>query len=264
VFGAVPVNAAADNVVCRFGDKRFTEISGLATSLRHAGVLYLHNDSGDGPFIYAVDSSTCKTLATFTVRGIDPRDVEAIATGRDAQGQPVIWFADIGDNLDSWPYVRIHEIREPTRLRDKTMSATSFRFTYGDMPHNAETLLANPAKPELWILTKQLAHGSLYRMPIALNTAEINIARKIRREGGLVTDGAVSPDGLRYALRDYDDAYIYAGLPPGRLVATVPLPFQVQGEAITWAPDGRSLLFASERDKRLMRVTLPISAMAVR
>jgi len=264
VFGAVPVNAAADNVVCRFGDKRFTEISGLATSLRHAGVLYLHNDSGDGPFIYAVDSSTCKTLATFNVRGIDPRDVEAIATGRDAQGQPVIWFADIGDNLDSWPYVRIHEIREPTRLRDKTMSATSFRFTYGDMPHNAETLLANPAKPELWILTKQLAHGSLYRLPIALNTAEINIARKVRREGGLVTDGAVSPDGRRYVLRDYDDAYIYAGLPPGRLVATVPLPFQVQGEAITWAPDGRSLLIASERDKRLMRVTLPISAMAVR
>jgi hypothetical protein len=264
MFGAVPVNAAAEGVVCRFTDKRFTEISGLATSLRHPGVLYLHNDSGDGPYIYAVDASTCETLATLTVRGIDPRDAEAIATGRDAQGQPVIWFADIGDNLDSWPYVRIHEIREPKQLRDKSVSATSFRFTYGDMPHNAETLLANPAKPELWILTKQLAHGSLYRLPVPLNTAEINIARKIRREGGLVTDGAVSPDGRRYVLRDYDDAYIYAGLPPGRLVATVPLPFQLQGEAITWTPDGRSLLIASERDKRLMQVTLPISAMAVR
>jgi hypothetical protein len=131
------------------------------------------------------------------------------------------------------------------------------------MPHNAETLLANPAKPELWILTKQLAHGSLYRLPVPLRTGEVNVARKIRREGGLVTDGAVSPDGRRYVVRDYDDAYIYAGLPPGRLIATVPLPFQLQGEAITWAPDGRSLLITSERDKRLMRVTLPMSAMSV-
>ncbi len=263
VVSAAPSSAAAENVVCRFPDKRFTEISGLTTSLRHPGVLYLHNDSGDGPFIYAVDSSTCETLATLTVRGIDPRDVEAISIGRDAQGRPVIWFADIGDNLDSWPDVRLHQIREPKRLRDKTVSPTTFRFTYGDMPHNAETLLANTAKPELWILTKQLAHGSLYRLPVPLRTGELNVARKIRREGGLVTDGAVSPDGRRYVVRDYDDAYIYAGLPPGRLIATVPLPFQLQGEAITWAPDGRSLLITSERDKRLMRVTLPMSAMSV-
>jgi uncharacterized protein YjiK len=99
---------------------------------------------------------------------------------------------------------------------------------------------------------------------VPLRTGEVNVARKIRREGGLVTDGAVSPDGRRYVVRDYDDAYIYAGLPPGRLIATVPLPFQLQGEAITWAPDGRSLLITSERDKRLMRVTLPMSAMSVR
>ena len=256
-------HAAEANTVCRFTDKRFTEISGLTTSLRHPGVLYLHNDSGDGPYIYAVDSSSCTTLATLTVRGIDPRDVEAISIGRDAQGRPVIWFADIGDNLDSWPDVRLHQIREPKRLRDKTVSATTFQFTYGDMPHNAETLLANPAKPELWIVTKQLAHGSLYRLPVPPRAGVVNIARKIRQEGGLVTDGAVSPDGRRYVLRDYDDAYVYAGLPPGRKIATIPLPFQLQGEAITWSPDGRSLLIASERDKRLLRVTLPISALAV-
>lgn len=263
MVSAPSAQAASPSVVCRFPDKRFTEISGMATSIRHPGVIYLHNDSGDGPFIYAVDSSTCATVATLAVRGIDPRDAEAIATGRDALGRPVIWFADIGDNLDSWPYVRIHAIREPKLLTDKSVNAVSYRVTYGDMPHNAETLLANPARPELWILTKQLAHGSLYRLPAPLRTGVVNIARKVRREGGLVTDGAVSPDGRRYVVRDYDDAYVYAGLPPGRLIAKVPLPFQLQGEAITWAPDGRSLLITSERDRRLLRVTLPISAMAV-
>ena len=264
VLGAGQVSAAPDNVVCQFTDKRFTEISGLATSIRHPGVIYLHNDSGDGPFIYAVDASTCKTLATMKVRGMSARDAEAIATGRDAQGRPVIWFADIGDNLDSWPFVRIHQIREPKRLVSTTVDAVTYRYTYSDIPHNAEALLANPAKPQLWVVTKQLAHGSLYRLPFPLTTDGVNIASKIRREGGLVTDGAVSPDGLRYVLRDYDDAYVFAGLPPGRLVATVPLPFQLQGEAITWAPDSRSLLIASEREQRLLRVTLPMSALSLR
>lgn len=261
----MPVAHAADpNTVCRFTDKRFTEISGLATSIRHPGVLYLHNDSGDGPFIYAVDSSTCATIATLTITGVNPRDAEAIATGRDARGRPVIWFADVGDNLDSWPYVRVHEIREPKRLVSTTVDAREYRVTYGDSPHNAEALLANPAKPQLWIVTKQLAHGSLYRLPIPLRPGVVNIARKIRQESGLVTDGSVSPDGLRYALRDYDEVEIYAGLPPGKRTATIPLPFQLQGEAITWAADGRSLLIASERDRRLLRVTLPLSAFAVR
>jgi len=236
----------------------------MAPSLRHPGVLYLHNDSGDGPFIYAVDAATCRTLATLTVRGMNARDAEAISTGRDSNGHAVIWFADIGDNLDSWPYVRLNSIREPKRLRDRSVSAVSYRFSYSDIPHNAEALLANPAKSQLWVVTKQLAHGSLYSLPVPLRSGVVNIARRIRREGGLITDGAVSPDGLRYVLRDYDDAYVYAGLPPGRLLATVPLPFQLQGEAIAWAPDGRSLLIASERDKRLIRVTLPLSAMAVR
>jgi len=264
-LGVSPVAHASDtNVVCKFSDKRFTEISGLAASIRHPGVLYLHNDSGDGPFIYAVDSSTCRTLATFTVSGMNPRDAEAIATGRDSAGRPVIWFADIGDNLDSWPFVTIYEIREPKNLSDKKVDAASYSYTYGDIPHNAEALLANPTKPQLWVVTKQLAHGSLYQLPFPLSTVGVNIARKIRREGGLVTDGSVSADGLRYVLRDYDDAYVYAGLPPGRLIATVPLPFQLQGEAITWAPDGRSLLIASERDRRLLRVTLPMSALSLR
>ena len=261
---APSAHAASANTVCRFTDKRFTEISGLATSIRHPGVLYLHNDSGDGPYVYAVDSSTCATVATLTIRGVDPRDAEAIATGRDEQGRAVIWFADIGDNLDSWPFVRVYEIREPKRLASNTVDAREYRFTYGDRPHNAEALLANPAKPQLWIVTKQLAHGSLYRLPVPLRVGAVNTARKIRQESGLVTDGSVSPDGLRYALRDYDEVEIYAGLPPGRKTATIPLPFQLQGEAMTWAADGRSLLIASERDKRLLRVTLPLSALAVR
>ncbi len=253
---ARPALRGAD-VVCRFDDPRLTEISGLATSVRHPGVLWLHNDSSGGPRLFAVDAATCRTLATVRVRGSQARDYEAIAAGRDDRGRAVLWLADIGDNQDSWSSVEIVRVREPRTLRDRSVRSTIFRFAYRDRPHNAEALLADPASPRLWVVTKQLAHGSLYRLPVPLRPDRLNVATRLREEGGLVTDGAVAPDGSRYVLRDYFDATIYAGLPPGRMLARIPLPAQAQGEAIAWSADGLSLLIASERDDRLIRVPLP-------
>jgi hypothetical protein len=86
----------------------------------------------------------------------------------------------------------------------------------------------------------------------------VNVAKKLQVEGGLITDGAVSPQGDRYVLRDYVDAVIYDGLPPGTEVARIRLPYQTQGEAISWSSDGRSLLVTSERDDRLIRVSVPL------
>ncbi len=249
---------AAEDVVCRFTDSRFTEISGMAPSIRHPDVLWIHNDSGGGPRLFAVDATTCETLATLTIRGARARDFEAIASGRDAKGKPVLWLGDIGDNLDSWDSVEVLAIKEPKRLRSKRVSAQAYSLIYEDRPHNAEALLASPRDGRLWVVTKQLAHGSLYRLPSPLRSDVVNVAKKLRVEGGLITDGAVSPVGDRYVLRDYVDAVIHEGLPPGREVARIRLPYQTQGEAISWSGDGRSLLVTSERDDRLIRVSVPL------
>src|SRR6059058_4342891 len=73
-------------------DSRITESSGLAASHLHPGIYWTHNDSGDGPYIYAVDSSTGKTVARVTLSGIgSPRDVEAISIGPGNQ----IYVGDI-------------------------------------------------------------------------------------------------------------------------------------------------------------------------
>jgi len=256
---AAPAQAApgvaSGTVQCRFSDKRFTEISGIALSRTHANVLYLHNDSGDGARIYAVDATTCRTLATLTVDGISPRDAEAIAVGVDAKGRPVIWLADIGDNRDSWPYVRLHRIREPGVIRDQHVTARTYRFTYSDGPQNAEAILADPRAQRVWVVSKKLAHGSLFEVP--LRRSGVGVAKRIRQEGGLVTDGSISPDGTRYVLRDYVNATVFRGLPPGIQASQFVLPMQIQGEAITWTADGRSLLIASEGDRRLYRLAIP-------
>lgn len=254
---APPVQAL-DGVreVCRFADDRFTEISGMTYSQVHPGVLYLHNDSSGGPLIYAVDARTCRTRATLRIAGIPARDLEGIASGRDPRGRPVLWLADIGDNRDSWPDVRVHRILEPRRLVDQTLRAGTYRFTYPDRPHNAEAILADPSSDRVWVVTKQSARGRLYALP-SLRRDRVSVARPVADVGAFVTDGAVSPDGSRYVLRDYVDAEVFEGLPPGRNARTVYLPVQFQGEAVTWTSDGSALLVASERDDRLLRVELP-------
>ena len=43
------------------------EASGLAASRRHAAVLYSHNDSGDGPHLYALNATDGSLLAVYRV-----------------------------------------------------------------------------------------------------------------------------------------------------------------------------------------------------
>ncbi len=262
--GVVDAPAAAPAVdgwstVCRFSDERFTEISGMTYSQRHPGVIYVHNDSGGGPYVYAVDAATCRTIARLTIAGIEARDLEAIGSGRDAKGRPVLWVADTGDNQSSWPSVRLHRVREPKVLRDRTVRARTYAFTYPDRPHDAEAILTDPKSSRVWVVTKQSAAGSIYR--VDPRPGRTVVATPVRKVGAFVTDGSVSPDGTRFVLRDYVDALVYPGLPPGGSPSRVYLPLQLQGEAITWTPDGKALLVASERDSRLLRVD-PVAAAA--
>jgi len=246
--------------VCRFTDTRLEEISGLARSVRHPNVLWAMNDSSGGPYIYAVDERNCEVRGRLRLAGAQARDFEAIATGRDARGRPTIWVGDIGDNRDSWPSVELLALREPKRLADRTVPVRRWAFTYADRPHDAETLLADPAGPQLWVVTKQLASGALVSLSSIFDGE--SHTQELTRVGGLITDGAISPDGSRYVLRDYVDARIFSGPPPGEEMQRITLPAQPQGEAITWSADGNALLIASEGDDRLLRVEIPSPAIS--
>jgi hypothetical protein len=256
LFVASDARASEPETICRFSDDRLVEISGITRSQVHANVLWLHNDSSYGPYIYAVDATDCTTLARIEIEGIEARDLEDIASGIDPAGRPVLWLGDIGDNRDTWPFVWIHRIREPAELVDQTVRARTYRFTYPDGSHDAEALLADPTSQQLWVVTKKLARGTIYALPDPLRPKRLNTATPLEQVGALVTGGAVSPDGQRYVLRDYVNAIIYEGLPPGNEVARIDLPLQLQGEAITWTVDGTALLIASERDDRLIRVPI--------
>ncbi|MDP3973116.1 MAG: hypothetical protein Q8P61_09450 [Candidatus Nanopelagicales bacterium] len=245
-------------VACRFDGEILPEVSGLAASIRHPGVLWTHNDSGDDSRIFAIDASDCRMRAEVRLTGVTARDAEAIAVGRDAQGDPVIWLADIGDNRDSWDSVRLYRIGEPRRLVDQAVAASSFTIRYEDGPRDAEALLVDPSPGgAIWLATKrQAADGGMYRVPDSIVSKGSAVARRVGSVPAMTSDGSYAPDGRHFVLRTYTGATLFRSPPPGSGGQAVAIPLQPQGEAIAFSHDSRSLFLASERSDQLWRLPL--------
>jgi hypothetical protein len=226
-------------------DSRITESSGLAASHLHKGIYWTHNDSDDGPYVYAVDSATGKTVATVTMRGVgSPRDVEAISIGPDNQ----IYVGDIGDNLGgAWDHVWIYRFPEPAKLRNMTVTATQYVVRYQGGARNAESLMIHPKTGRAYIVSKNEDGGGLYEGPKTLSASGVNIFRRIAAIPLWATDAAFSPDGTRLVVRGYFDAVMYrwSGGAPHR-IDDLDVPIQRQGESVTFTPDGRALMYGSE------------------
>ncbi|MFD0269816.1 WD40 repeat domain-containing protein [Streptomyces sp. NPDC127106] len=226
-------------------DPRIKESSGLAASRSHPGVYWTHNDSDDGPYVYAVDSATGKTVARLTLTGIGkPRDVEAVSVGPDGK----VYVGDIGDNRNgTWDHVWIYRFPEPKQLSDATVEAEQFTVKYADGPRNAEALMVHPVTGRVYVVSKSEDKGGVYEGPERLTGSGTNVFRRVA-DVPWVTDGAFSPDGSRLTLRGYFFARTYPwkdGRPEGE-GERVDAPWQGQAESVTYSPDGSTLLFGAE------------------
>jgi hypothetical protein len=221
-------------------------------------VVWTHNDSGDAARVFAVGPGG-RVLATVRLAGVQARDWEAIAAGRDGRGQPALFVGDVGDNRGTWPSVAVYRIGEPATLRDATVPARRYRLRYPDGPRNAEALLVDPGSNRLFVASKEPVGGGLYEAPAKLRSDRVNVLHRVAAVPPLVTDGAFAPDGRTFVLRGYLDAYVYAA--SGRRIDSFSLPAQDQGESVTYTLAGRDLLVGSEGvDSPVWRVRLPAAA----
>ncbi|MEV6050274.1 WD40 repeat domain-containing protein [Streptomyces sp. NPDC052107] len=247
---ALPASAAASaggdgDQGFTFKDPRVSESSGLAASRLHPGIYWTHNDSGDGPHIYAVDSRTGRTVARITLRGIGaPRDVEAISIGPHNE----IYLGDIGDNLGGkWPYVWIYRLPEPKELKDRTVTATQYVVKYANGPRDAESLIVHPKTGRVYIIDKKEDGGHLYEGPATLSASGANIFKPVATVDLWATDAAFSPDGRQLVVRGYFGG-IYYDWNGGRIKreGRLDVPLQGQGEGVSYSADGTELLYSSE------------------
>ena len=248
-----------------------TESSGLTASRTLPGAYWTHNDSGDGPFIYAFNTRG-ESLAVFRVAGANARDWEDIAAGPGPQrNRSYLYIGDIGDNSAKRSEIVVYRIPEPdlkTANRNSSKSrplatenAEAFRLTYPDGKHDAEALLVHPATGNLYIMTKVVfANPVVYEAAAPLSAGRTITMKRIGEVrvpslfGGAITGGSVSPDGRRLALCDYFQGYEMV-LPASsgnfndiwkQTMTGFDLGKRKQGESIAYRLDGNALLATSE------------------
>lgn len=252
------------------------ESSGLAVSRTQPGVIWSHNDSGDGPNLYAIDISG-KLLAVFRVTGATARDWEDIAAGpcpADATTpapSSCLFIADTGDNDQVRPDVSIYIVPEP-RVSEAgsspTVVARTVRYRYPSGPTDAEALAVRP-NGDLTIVSKgRRGNISFFSIPAATVTKAIASREVITavfagntgiqpdpRSGRLATAAAVSPDGMTLAVRTYYEVYFFKLVTRrgenrwedvGQSCALGDA--EPQGEAIDYL-DAKTLLLTSERSR---------------
>lgn len=249
---AAEISPAAEQV-STIDDPRVTEASGMAVSVEHDDLVYVINDSGSAPDVYAVRISTGEVVGTTTLTGVAWTDPEALAI--DADG--TLWVADTGDNRGRRDDVALYAFAEPGP-GDRTLSPQTFPVTYPDGPVDVEAMLIAPDGTKL-LVSKGLVTGEILRLPADLSESG-NRVEPVVRISGTGTDGAFTPDGSRVLLRTYGDVRVL-DTSDWSLVQRLAVPPVDQGETLAVEPGAGSFLIGSEgAGSPLLRVQLPAVA----
>ena len=150
-----------------------SELSGLVASRSQPGVLWTHNDSGDGPRLYAIDSKGT-LLASYALQGVTATDWEAIAIGGGPNpGQDYLYVGDIGDSSGNRQEVNILRVPEPNVQRSRPpktdiplADVENYPLRYPDRTRDAEALLVDPITNEVLLVHKSYSgtgEANVYR-----------------------------------------------------------------------------------------------------
>jgi hypothetical protein len=251
-----------------------TETSGVVTSVANPGVLWMHNDSGGDPVVWAIGADGAD-LGSYELNGADARDWEDIALGplgpegaggsggSDGQGGARLFLGDIGDNNSERSNVTIYRAPEPAvdpaaggGAIDGVEAITA---TYADGARDAETLLADPLTGDLFILSKQWDNTpvGVYRIPAGTaDGASVTMERESDAAvpaGELTTGGEISADGTVIAVRTYQSILLWDRAPDQTVAEALTAEpckaaavSEIQGESLALLPDGSGYVTVSE------------------
>jgi hypothetical protein len=224
------------------------EASGLAVSRTTDEVLWSHNDSRDGPRLYALGTDG-SDLGVFEIPGAFAFDWEDIGAGPDASGTGhYLYVGDIGDNFGIRDgLVTLHRVPDidPATMDDSFPETAPIALTYPDGSHNAEALFIDPVDPAVYIITKSRTEAFVYRGPIDITegAADLELVATLFL-GGEVSGADISADGSLIALRGYDSVWMWhrtAGQSIADALASepceAPSPEERQGESIALDAD---------------------------
>ena len=228
-----------------------TEVSGMAHSLVADSVLWVHNDSGDKPAVYAI-SKTGRYLGEIILTNAANQDWEAIATVENG-GKKYIYIADFGDNKSQYTSYFFYRIEEPdvNSYLGKTLelSPEVAEYSYEDIiTQDAEAFLINASSLEILILSKVLSNSRVYDLGDPFNGNNLAV-RLGTIDYGFVTASDVSNNQV--LIKTYGAIYCFEQLPslyesiqaePANL-SYFP---EYRGESVCWDKDNKGYFTMSE------------------
>ncbi len=253
-------------------DEEIYESSGLIASRTSPGSYWTHNDAGNEALIYAFDSQG-RSRGVWQVTGATSEDWEDISAGPGPKPDTnYLYIGDIGDNSNSRAEIVIYRIPEPVipnsgpvstdKQPQATEPAEAIRLRYPDGKHDSEALLVHPKTGRIYLVLKEKSETpGIYAADAPKAPGGVVMLSRIGevdlsgRSGDLINGGAISPDGQRAALSDYDQGYEFV-LPDAKApfdsiwkqpMQTVDLGKRKHGEAISYRLDGKALMATSER-----------------
>ena len=252
-------------------DSQLAEISGLAASRRHRNVLWLHDDGGNPPRLFAVNPDGDR-LATLRIEGVTKTDWEDMAAFRMG-GRNYLLIADTGDNGGLRRTLQLHVIEEPARLENARLRPVwSIAFRWPDGARDCEAVAVDERAGQILLISKKRQPPEVFTLPLRAQTGvqtaqlvgpltgvpqptarELRANAKQARIMNQVTAADIAPDDSTLAVMTYRTLVLYPrgnGESWARAIARAPrvieLPWIPQAEALGWSADGKGLYATGE------------------
>lgn len=238
-------------------DLRLRESSGMVVSRKNDGLLWVHNDSGNQPRIFLIDTLG-EIKRIFYLKNAVNYDWEDIAIGPGPSGKKnYMYVGDIGDNLAVRPNIQIYRFEEPSISQKDSMIVNYDRITlnYPDSARDAEALMVDPISTDIYIISKREPHVGVYK---AKNPSSSQSVVKLEFLGKLpfhlINAADITPDGKEILVKNYLAIFYWKRDPKKSIFETLQEDHQLiryspepQGESIAWKPDDSGFYTISER-----------------
>jgi hypothetical protein len=236
---------------------KIKEASGITSSTTLKGCYWTHNDSGNKPEVYLLNSNAA-LISTVKLTGAGNRDWEDIAEGIGPEkGKHYVYVGDIGDNSGERSHIRIYRFPEPGKLPAAHLEVTPDVLTlhYPNSPRDAESLMIDPISKQIYILSKREKEVSLYktRQLFFKDGDKDTLEKLIKLPYTWVTSGDISKDGHHIVIKTLTTVYYWhrntnesVEQAMSKPAKELPYVIEKQGEGITILPDNSGYVTISE------------------
>lgn len=242
--------------------KALKEVSGLASSVNNPGLLWAHNDSGNGADIFLIDKDL-SIRQRYVLAGVENRDWEDIVVGPGPDSSKnYLFVAEIGDNDAVFPLKYIYRFEEPVinEQQQEPVAIEEFEtiiFRLPDGQKDTEALLVDPRTKNLMVVSKREEPVNVYLIEYPYSTTDTVTAKQITTLPlTQIVAGSFSADGNEILMKNYNHIYYWKNSSNASVVellrqqpTEIPYIIEPQGESITWAYDDSGFFTISEINK---------------